>query len=85
MQRLILNDGTTIENGDAGYSDGSLWLFFTGYTMQEMAGMFLDPEKTSKIVYQYGDMSAEYDNFTNCKTMTIDTDGNNSVCMARGE
>ena len=83
-RRLILNDGTTIENGDAGKADGSLWLYFSGYTMQEVADIFFDADKTSKIVYQFGDMNAEYDDYTNCVSINIDADGNNSVCMKKG-
>lgn len=82
-RRLILNDGTIIENGQAGYSSGFLWLYFTGYTMMQMM-IFCDDDKTRKIVFQYGDMSDEYDGFTNCVTMNIDTDGNNSVCLKKG-
>lgn len=83
-QRLILNDGTTIENGTAGYSEGLLWLWLSGYTMQQAAILFFDPTKTAHIVFQYGDMQDEYTGFTDCRTLTIDADGQVSVCMAKG-
>ena len=81
--RLILNDQTIIENGSAGYSAGSLWLYFTGYTMMEIAQIFCDPGKTSHIVFQYGEMQDTYDGFTSCINMSIDIDGNASGCLVK--
>ena len=83
-QRLILMDGTIIENGRCGYSDGHLWCWVTGYTMQQAAGIFLDPDKTETIVYQYGEMSDRYEDFTVCTNLFIDNDGQVSVCLVRG-
>ena len=83
-QRLILNDGTTIEDGRAGYAQGFLWLHFTGYTLQQAAEMFFDTSKTSRIEFQYGDMEDVYEDFTNCINLYIDVDGVVSVCMTRG-
>jgi hypothetical protein len=84
-QRLILADGTTLENCVAGYAEGFLWLYLTGYTIQQAAALFFDPAKTAHIVFQYGDMKDEYTGFTDCRTLTTNTDGQVSVCMARGE
>ena len=83
-QRIILNDGTTIEDGRVGYSEGFLWCYFSGYTMQQAALIFLDPSKTSKIIFQFGEMENEYTGFTECVVMRVDVDGNNSVCLQRG-
>ena len=82
-QRLILNDGTTIEPGRAGYAQGFLWLYFVG-TMQQAASLFFDPSKTSRIVFQYGEMQDTYDGFTTCMNIGADVDGNISVCMTKG-
>ena len=82
-QRLILMDETTIEDGKCGYADGRLWCWLIGYTMQQAAGIFLDPAKTGKIVYEYGEMSSEYDGFTNCTNLFIDNDGKVSVCLMK--
>ena len=83
-QRLILNDGTIIENGRCGYSDGQLWAWITEYTMDQAARVFFDPSRTSMIVYEYGEMSETYENFTNCTNLMIDVDGMVSVCLTRG-
>lgn len=81
--RLILNDQTIIENGSAGYSAGNLWLYFAGYTMIEIATMFCNPEVTTHIVFQYGEMEDVYDGYTSCTSMSIDIDGNASVCLVK--
>lgn len=82
-RRLILADGTVIENGEAGYADGFLWLWFSGMTMQEAAGIFFDPEKTAVIVFEYGEMSDTYEDFTNCRSISVSADGLISVCMTK--
>ncbi len=84
-QRIILADGTTIENGRAGYSSGFLWLWFGGMTLQEAALIFFDPSMTSEIIFQYGEMQDTYEGFTSCIQLSIDVDGQISVCMKRGE
>ena len=81
--RLILNDGTIIENGRAGYAEGCLWCYLIGYTMQQAAMLFLDDSKTARIVFQYGEMEDEYEGYTNCVNIHIDMDGKVSVCMTR--
>ena len=83
-RQLILNDGTIIENGEAGSSDGILWCYFTGYTLQEAAAMFFDVGKTSRIKFVYGEMQDEYEGFTNCFNINVDVDGRVSVGLKRG-
>lgn len=82
--RLILNDTVTIENGLAGFSQGFLWLYFSGYTIQQAAALFFDSEMTQKIVFEYGEMSDTYEGYTECRGITIDGDNQVSVCMVRG-
>ena len=82
-RRLMLNDGTTIENGDAGYSSGYLWMWVPEMTMPEAASIFFDPEKTALIRFQYGDMEDTYEGYTMCTHLST-TDGTLSVCMKKG-
>lgn len=82
-RQLTLNDGTIIPGGEAGYSQGNLWMWFDGYTLQQAAAMFFDPEKTERIVFQYGEMQDAYEDFTDCTVLQIDVDGRVSVCMKR--
>ena len=84
-RRLILNDDTVIENGEAGLSSANnLWVWFTGRTMMEAAAIFFNPVKTERIVFQYGEMEDAYTGYTVCRNMMIDGDGNMSVCMVKG-
>ena len=81
---IILNDGTVIENGRAGYSQGVLCCFFTGYTMPQAGELFFNPSKTERIVFQYGEMETIHEGFTNCVNIGIDIDGRVSVSMEKG-
>lgn len=83
-QRLILKSGITIEDGTAGYAEGHLWCRFTGMTLPVAASMFFDPENTELIRYQYGEMEDRYEGFTECRQISIGTDGQISVCLKKG-
>ena len=78
-------DGTTIENGSCGYAGGKVWCWVKGFTMQDAAAIFFDPQKTGKIVFEYGQMSDTFEGYTNCINLFIDTDGQISACLIRGE
>lgn len=82
-RRLVLNDGTTIENGDAGYSSGYLWMWVPDMTMQEAAKTFLDPEKTKKVIFEYGEMADTYEGYTACTHLSV-TDGKVTICLTKG-
>lgn len=81
--KLVLNDGTEIENGRAGCAEGFLWCYFTG-TMEQAASLFLDTEKTSKIVFEYGSEQDVFNGFTFCRCLMAEKSGSISVCMIRG-
>ena len=84
-RRLILKDGTIIENGEAGFSEGFLWLWIPNKTISDVAAIFFDASKTSCITFQFGDEQEKYEGFTNCTGLSVDTDGIVSVCMVKGE
>lgn len=73
-RRLILNDGTVLENAQAGYASGVLWCYVPGITMQQAAVMFFDPAKTQKTIFQYGEMQDVYEGFTVVSAMLQDED-----------
>ena len=82
-RRLILADGTKIENGEAGYAGGFLWCYLTGWTMSHAAQVFTNPAKTAEIRFEYGEMEDVYRGFTTCTN--IMTDGERvSVCLVKG-
>ena len=80
--RLILNDGTVIENGRAGKADKILWLWLPGWTMAQAAEIFFDPAKTGKIIFQYGEMEDVFTNYTNCTSLMMDS-GEIAVSLER--
>ena len=82
-RRLILHDGTVIEDGEAGYSQGFLWCYVTGMTLPQAAAVFFNPAATKVIIFQYGEDEDVYRNFTECVNLSIDTDGLVSVCMKK--
>jgi hypothetical protein len=51
--------------------------------MQEAAEIVFDPEKTGKIVFEYGEMSNEYYRFTVCTNLFVE-DEKISACLKRG-
>ena len=81
-RQLILKDGTIID-GTAGYAQGFLWLYFSGYTLLETAEIFCDAEKTETIEFKSGADDHVYEGFTECRSIMTDADGNLSVCMTK--
>ena len=81
--KITLNDGTILD-GSVGCAEGFLWCYLEGYTMAELATMFLDPQKTGKIVYSHGEDNDTYEGFTDCRVLQINVAGGNSVCLTRG-
>lgn len=71
--RLILNDGTVIENGGAGDAGRTLWLYVPGATMQAGWDIASDTGKTARIVHEYGDQKDVYEGYTRC-TALMDED-----------
>lgn len=82
-RQLVLNDGTIIPNGEAGLSSGFLWCYLPGFTIQQAASLFFDSSKTSRIVFDYGEMSETYEGYTTC-TRILAEDYQISVCMTKG-
>ncbi|MBR2209887.1 MAG: hypothetical protein IJ896_00200 [Fibrobacter sp.] len=81
-RQLVLNDGTVIPDGEAGLSQGFLWLYLPGYTIQQAVAVAFDSNKTAVIVFEYGDMSSTYEGYTVCTSVSED-DGQASVCLTQ--
>ena len=81
--RIVLADNTVIEDGECGYSEGFLWCYFSGYSLQDAAEMFFDKSKTERITFKYGDMRDVYEGFTNCVGFNVNSDGRISVCLQK--
>lgn len=66
-RRLILNPGeheTILEDCEAGYAGGVLWLYLNGVTMAQAFALLSDEANTTVIVFQYGDMEDRYEGMT---------------------
>ena len=84
MSRLILNDGQTIMDGRAGMSDGRLWIYLPGYTMQAASAIAFNPEATRRIIYRYGEnLETTYSGFTECRNI-MTQEQEIAVCLKRG-
>ena len=79
MQKLILNDGTELENSYACETLENLFLYIkNGMNMMQVFMLLYDPNKTDRIIYTSGDMTSEYTGFT--VVQTIDTGVGGLVC-----
>jgi hypothetical protein len=52
--------------------------------MAEAGALFLDPEKTAVIKFEYGEMEDVYEGMTECRILRMDLDGQIAVCMTKG-
>lgn len=82
-RRLVLKDGTKIEDGSAGYFEGTLWLTLPGMTMMDAAAILFNSAKTGTIWFQYGEDEDEYKGYTNCTAMLTE-ENQISACMKKG-
>lgn len=71
--RLILNDGSEIENGQAGLANGALWLWIPG-KFWDVADMARNAEKMQIITFQFGEMQEEYEGYTICTGIMSNSD-----------
>lgn len=81
-RRIILKDKTVYENGECGYAEGSLWCYVPGVTAADVLPKFLKPSATKRIVFEYGEMSDVYEDYTVLSTVL--TEPNQvSICMKK--
>lgn len=80
---IVLNNGTVIDDGSVGLSEGFLWLFLPGFTMQDAAAIAFDTEAVRRIVWQAGEDEYVYTGYTVCVNIHQD-DGQIAVCLVKG-
>lgn len=71
-QRLILNNGTVLEDSGCGYSAGQLWCYIPHISMMEAFSLFSNSQNTSKIIFQLGESFPEdivYEGFSHLGSM----------------
>jgi len=82
--RLILNDGTVIENGRAGVSENDLVLWFPNYSLQQVASIVFNKTKMLRVSFQSGSDSVTYQGYTNCTMISDNYTGEVVACMKKG-
>ena len=82
-QRLILADGTIIEDGRAGLSEGLLWMWWPGWTMIDAVGKAFNPSAIGTIIFQYGDMEDTFVGYTSCVNLSQNM-SEITLCMTKG-
>lgn len=85
MQKLILNDGTELNNSYAAETTENLFLYISnGMNMMQVMMLMMDPQKINRIVYQSGENNqTEYDDYTTVMGVTLEYAGMVSVRLRR--
>ena len=85
MQKLILNDGTELENSYAAESVDYLFLYISnGMTMMQVMMLMMDQNKISRIVYESGEANqTEYNDYTTVKSINAEYGGMISVSLRK--
>lgn len=83
-RKLILADGTEYSEGEAGYSEGHLWLYLLPSTDFASAfADFNDADKTDHITFVFGENRVEYEHFTDMLGIMRDADRQVMVHLSR--
>ena len=84
MQKLILNNGTELENSYAAESIDYLFLYINnGMTMRQVMILMNDPERINRIIYAAGDNRTEYNDYTTVSSITMEYGGMISVRLRK--
>ena len=84
-RKLILNDGTVIEDGTCGQADGVLWCYLPDGDIRQAFALFSDPEKTARIRFIYGEMEDVYEGYTDLTAIAAGQDGEIRVQLRKTE
>ena len=59
VKRLILADGTILDDCECGYSSKNLWCFLKGIPFGEVFGYFSEPRKYETVIFEmtFGDIT----------------------------
>lgn len=85
MQKLILNDGTELENSWAAETTDSLFLYIrNGMNMMQIMQLMFDQQKISRIVYEAGESNqTEYNDYTRLMGITTEYNGMINVVLRK--
>ena len=85
MKKLILNDGTELENSWAAETTDSLFLYIrNGMNMMQIMQLMFDQQKISRIVYEAGESNqTEYNDYTRLMGITKEYNGMINVVLRK--
>lgn len=84
MQKLILNDGTELNNSYAAETIDYLFLYINnGMSMLQIMMLMANPEKICRIIYAAGDNETQYTDYTTVSSITAEHGGMISVSLRR--
>ena len=80
--RVILHDGTVYDGSTCGYAEGFLWCYIVGFSLAEVSSEFFNTAATDEIVFEYGEMSVTYEDFTVVQFMQA-TEAGCNICLVK--
>lgn len=85
MQKLILNDGTELENSYAAETVDFLFLYISnGMNMMQIMMLMMDQSKISRIIYESGEANqTEYNDYTTVTSINAEYGGMISVSLRK--
>ncbi len=84
MQKLILNDGTELNNSYAAETIDYLFLYINnGMSMLQIMMLMANPEKIGRIIYAAGNNETQYTDYTTVSSITAEHGGMISVSLRR--
>ena len=85
MQKLILNDGTELDNSYAAETVDFLFLYINnGMNMMQIMMLMMDQNKISRIIYESGEANqTEYNDYTTVSAISTEHAGMISVSLRR--
>lgn len=72
MTRVILADGTVINDCTIGITASGIWINARGMDIVRAAQLFSDPKRTQTMRFEYGDMYDEVEGFTQVSVFNCD-------------
>ena len=80
--RVCLHDGTVYDGSTCGYAEGFLWCYIVGFSLAEVSSEFFNTAATDEIVFEYGEMSVTYEDFTVVQFMQA-TEAGCNICLTK--
>ena len=84
-RRIVFADETVFEDAEIGYTEGMIWCYLPSDDLTAAFLIFSNPEKTSRMEFQYGEMTDVYEGYTDIVLIQKNNDHQITVALKRGE